>query len=236
MPLFAVVAERLNPFEAHETDSIHRLMPSGSRTPFSCSRCTSGKSLFTSMRAAWPALMARDSPLSTGPFCCGVCSAVSSRRIWRLLQYSTNAELVYSVPLSVRNARGTPMLVTNRCTTPRMADALLSRVPYGRWKREALSTNTTTYREPPKDSGNGPAVSMWTRPSGAASRDVVRCGVGADALGHRTPRAWFQLPYKLNTVLLGGGFQYTRMGVGKGNVEVVNIYLIVDWVIDFSVQ
>ena len=32
-----------------------------------------------------------------------------------------------------------------------------------------------------------------------------------------------QLPNKLITMLLGGGFQYTRMGVGKGNVEVVNI-------------
>ena len=94
MPPFAVVAERLNPSEAHKTDSIHRLVPSGSRTPFNCFRCTSGKSLFTSMRAAWPALMARDSPLSTGPFCCGVYGAVSSRRIWRPLQYSTNAELL----------------------------------------------------------------------------------------------------------------------------------------------
>ena len=47
-------------------------------------------------------------------------------------------------------------------------------------------------------------------------RGAVRCR-RADALGHRTPRAWCQLPYKLS------GFQYTRMGVGKGNVEVVNI-------------
>ena len=31
-----------------------------------------------------------------------------------------------------------------------------------------------------------------------------------------------QLPHKLDTVLLGGDFQYTRMGVGKGNGEVVN--------------
>ena len=131
------------------------------------------------MRAAWPALMARDRPLSTGPFSCGVYGAVSSRQIWRLLQYSTNSELVYSVPLSVRNARGTPMSATNRCTTPRMANALLSRVLYGRCKWEALSTNMTTYREPPKDSWNGPAVSMWTRSSGAAARDVVLCGVGA---------------------------------------------------------
>ena len=37
----------------------------------------------------------------------------------------------------------------------------------------------TTYREPPKDSWNGPPVSMWTRSSGAAARDVVLCGVGA---------------------------------------------------------
>ena len=67
----AVVAERLNPSEAHKTYSTHKLVPSGSRTPLSRSRCTSGKSLFTSMRAAWPALMARDTPPSTGPFFCG---------------------------------------------------------------------------------------------------------------------------------------------------------------------
>ena len=42
-------------------------------------------------------------------------------------------------------------------------------------KREALSTNMTTCREPP----NGPAVSMWSMSSGAAARDVVRCGVSA---------------------------------------------------------
>ena len=156
MTLFAVVAERLNPSEAHKTDSIHKLEPSGSRTPLSLSRCTSGKSLLTSMRAACPALIARESPISTGPFCCGVYGAVSSRRIWRLLQYSTNVELVYSAPLSARNARGTPVSATNRCTTPKMADALLSRVPYGRWKREALSTNMTTYREPPMIPGTAP--------------------------------------------------------------------------------
>ena len=94
MPLFAVVAERLNPSEARKTDFIHKLEPSKCRTPFSLSRCTSGKSLLTSIRAACPALNARESPLSTGPFCCGVCGTVSSRRIRRLLQYSTNAELV----------------------------------------------------------------------------------------------------------------------------------------------
>ena len=71
MPLFAVVAERLDPSEAHKTDSIHKLEPSGSRTPLSLSRCTSGKSLFTSSRAACPALIALESQLSTGPFCCG---------------------------------------------------------------------------------------------------------------------------------------------------------------------
>ena len=129
MPLFAVVAERLNPSEAHKTDSIHKLEPSESRTPLNLSRCTSGKSLFTSFRAAYPALVARENSLSTGPFYCGVYGAVSSRRIRRLLHYSTNVELLYSAPLSVRNARGTPMSATNRCTTPRMADALLSRVP-----------------------------------------------------------------------------------------------------------
>ena len=115
-------------------DTIHKLESSESRIPLSISRCTFAKSLLTSMRATCPALIARECSLSAGPFSCGVYGAVSSRRIWRLLQYSTNAELVYSAPLSVRNTRGIPMSATNRCTTPRMADALLSRVPYGRWK------------------------------------------------------------------------------------------------------
>ena len=35
MPLFAVVAERLNPSDAHRMDSIPKLEPSGSRTPLS---------------------------------------------------------------------------------------------------------------------------------------------------------------------------------------------------------
>ena len=86
MPLFAVVAERLNPSEAHKTDSIHRLEPSGSRTPLSFSRWTSGKSFSVSIRAACPALIVLESPLSTGPFCCGVYGTVTLWRIWRPLQ------------------------------------------------------------------------------------------------------------------------------------------------------
>ena len=72
MLLFAVVAERLNPSEAHKADSIHKLEPSVSRIPLILSMYTFGKSLLTSMRAACPAFLARESPLSTGPFYCGV--------------------------------------------------------------------------------------------------------------------------------------------------------------------
>ena len=64
MPLFAVVAERLNLSDAHKTDSIHKLEPSGSRTPLSLLRRTSGKNLLTSSRAACPALIALRSLLS----------------------------------------------------------------------------------------------------------------------------------------------------------------------------
>ena len=53
--MFAVVVERLNPSEAHKTNCIHKLEPSGSRTLLSLSRCTSRKSLLTSKRAACPA-------------------------------------------------------------------------------------------------------------------------------------------------------------------------------------
>ena len=191
MPLFNVVAEGLNPSETPKTDSIHKRESSESRTPLSLSRCTSGKSLLTSMRAACPAFIARESPLFTGPFYCSVYGAVSSRRIWRLFQYSTNAELVYLASLSVRNARRTPMSATKRYTTPRMPVALLFRVPYGRYKREALSANTTTYRKPPNYSWNGLAMSMWTMSSGGAARNVVRCGVGRGC------------PMSLNTLGMG---------------------------------
>ena len=54
MPLFAVVAERLNHSEPHKTDSTHKLVSSGFRTPLSRSRCTSGESLYTSMRPRDP--------------------------------------------------------------------------------------------------------------------------------------------------------------------------------------
>ena len=71
------------------------------------------------------------------------------------------------------------MSATKCCTTTKMTDALLFRVPYGRWEREALSTNRTTHREPPSDSWNGPAVSMCIMSIGAAARDVVWSVVGA---------------------------------------------------------
>ena len=45
----------------------------------------------------------------------------------------------------------------------------------------------------------------------------------ADALCYQIPLAWGQLSHKLNAVLLSGGFQYIRMGVDEGNVEVINI-------------
>ena len=104
----------------------------------------------TPSRVACPALKARDIALSTGPFCCGVYGAVNSRRIPRPSQESTNILFEYSVSLSVRIARGTPMSATKRFTTERMATALFSRTPHGRCRREALSTNITTYRDPPR--------------------------------------------------------------------------------------
>ena len=82
MPLFAVVAERLNSSDAQKTYSIHNLEPSESQTPLSFSRCMPGKSLLTLSRAALSALIALESPLSTtGSFCCGVYGIVSSQRI-----------------------------------------------------------------------------------------------------------------------------------------------------------
>ena len=96
---------------------------------------------------------ARDIALSTGPFSCGVYGAVNSQRIPRPLQKSTNILVEYSVPLSVRNARGTPISAKKRFTTERMAAALFSRTPYGRCRRKALATNITTHRDPPREVG-----------------------------------------------------------------------------------
>ena len=65
------------------------------------------------------------------------------------------------------------MSAMNRFTKARTATALISRVPHGRWRREALSTNITTYRDPPRDAGKGPAVSMWISSIGLLARAVV---------------------------------------------------------------
>ena len=65
------------------------------------------------------------------------------------------------------------MSAMKRFTTARMAAALLSPVPYDRWEREALSTNMTTYRDPPRDAGKGSTVSMWTSSIGLLARAVV---------------------------------------------------------------
>ena len=119
----------------------------------------SGYSYGTPSRAACPALKARDIALSTGPFCCGVYGAVNSRRIPRPLQKSTNILFECSVSLSVRNARWIPMSATKHFTTERMAAALFSPTPYGRCRREALSTNITT-------DGSRPPKRSWVRPSG----------------------------------------------------------------------
>ena len=186
MPLFAVVVEWLSPSDAHKTDSIHKREPSGCRTLLSLSKCTSGKSLLTSSRAVYPVLITLESPLSTVPFCCGVYEAVSSRRIPRCYSYQRtlswySRRRCRSQTLAELPCR-TPMSATKRFTTRRMTDGLLSQDPYGRWKREALSTNMMTYRESPSNSWNGPAVSMCTMSMGAAARDVMWCGVVARIL------------------------------------------------------
>ena len=85
---------------------------------------------------------------------------------------STNILFEDSVPLSVWIARGTPMSATKRLTTERVAAALFLLAPCGGWRREALSTNIMTYRDPPRDVGHGPVVSMWTSPSGHVARPV----------------------------------------------------------------
>ena len=173
MPLFAVVVGWLNPSDAHKTYSIHKLEPSGSRTPLSLSRCTSGKSLLTSRSATCPALIALGSALHW---------AVLLRRVWGR-QFAADFEAVtiinkrrvhVLVPVvGPQRSRNSHVGHETLHRTPRVAGALLSLAPYERWKREALSTNMMTHREPPSHSWNGPAVSMCTMFMGAAPRDVV---------------------------------------------------------------
>ena len=111
----------------------------------------SGYSCGTPSRAACPAMKACEIALSMSLFCCGVYGAVNSRRIPRSLQKSTSILFKYSVPLSVRNARGIPISALKCFTTEKMGAALFSRDSYGRCRRKALSTNITTYRNPPRE-------------------------------------------------------------------------------------
>ena len=132
-------------------------------------------------------------------------------------------------------ARGTTVV-----TSPRVAGA----AAHGASAADVLGDGGPDHRRGarlcvyPADLVHGLHLQSWfglrphgqrlTRGTGRSRSNRTWCGAvrcrRADALGHRTPRAWCQLPYKLNTVLLGNGFQHTRMGVGKGNVEVANIY------------
>lgn len=125
-----------------------RLVPAGSVQLRVASRRTSGNSFGTPNRAACPVLKALAMALSTGPFCCGARGAVSSRRIPRLLQYSSNMSSVYSVPLSVQKLPCAPMSATDRFTNVKTADAFFSLASYGRWRRDALSMAMMTYRDP----------------------------------------------------------------------------------------
>ena len=71
------------------------------------------------------------------------------------------------------------MSIMKRYTTARMAAALLSRVPYGCWRREALPTNITKYRDPPRNARKGSAVPICISSIGILARAVVRWTVGA---------------------------------------------------------
>ena len=123
---FTDVVALLKHSDTQISDSNQRLVPAASVQPRTSSRWISGYSCGTPSRAACPALKARNIALSTGPFCCGVYGAVNSRRISRPLQKSTNTLFEYSVPLSVRNTRGTPISATKRFTAEKMAAAFFS--------------------------------------------------------------------------------------------------------------
>ena len=98
----------------------------------------------TASHAVCRGLKARDMALSTRPLFCG---------IPRPLQKSTNIPLEYYVLLSVRNARRTLMFIPKRLATAKTGAVFFSRAPYGRSRREVLSTNITTYDDSPRDVG-----------------------------------------------------------------------------------
>ena len=69
IPALADVAERQKASTAQTNDSSHNIIPTRSHTPFTLSRCTSGKSFLASMLVDNPALFVLARALSTRLFC-----------------------------------------------------------------------------------------------------------------------------------------------------------------------
>ena len=90
----------------------------------------------------------------------------------------------------------------------------LPRASYVRWRREALSRNITTYRDPPKNVGEGSTISMWTSISSLrrSPRRVVRSGCPISFLS-RTNRRRNQYPIQANPMPFRCRFRDARTGM-----------------------
>ena len=98
--------------------------------------------------------------------------AVNARQIPRLLQYSTNEWFVYSAPLSLQKARGTPMSVMKRFTTARMAAAICRGYRMGAGGGGAVHEHNDVPRstERCRERARGIDVDKLHRPLGARRR------------------------------------------------------------------
>ena len=136
--------------DTQSSDSNQGLVPAASMQPRTSSRRMRGYSCGTQSRAACPDLKARETALSTDPFCYGVYGAVNWRRVPRPLQKSTNMLLEYSVPLSVWNARGTPISATKRFMTEKWPRALFTPAVRPMDMRSAAHEHHDVQRPPEK--------------------------------------------------------------------------------------
>lgn len=219
------VAAPLKRPHRHRRGFNHKPVPEASVQPRISLSQTSGYSCRTPRHDAYLGLKVLVNALATDPFYSGVWGAVNSRQIPRLLQLSTRSPFEYSVLLSVRKMRRTPVSSTKRFTAARMEDALFSRVPYGWCSRGVPSANITTCQDNPSDASYGPAVSMWTRSSGLVARPVERCGLHA-----RCHFALEQAEHETNSLVkritccFAVPCQDTGMGICKVNIQMVNVY------------
>ena len=224
------VAALLKHSDAQSSDSSQRIVPAASAQPRIASRRISGCSCGTPSRAACPALNSRDIVLSSGPFCCGVNGVVKSRQIPRSLQKSTkktNTVQILRVIVSAERVWDSHIchkVFHNRNKTVR--------APFARAVRP-LSTRSAVdeHHNVPR-----PPERSWVRSSSVVvdKSQQLRCSPRHVMWSGwpipfcpRTSQELNQFSYQADLMLFRCHFQYTRIGVGKENVKVVNVYSLV---------